>query len=99
MPLLTVDFSETLDGTCTLEALASTRPAQHGQALAEAQCLLDWAWQLFPDSHGPLDEGHDWHHDLQVSQEPDGWQQVALTLTGRAAFMEALRSAFPELLD
>lgn len=96
---LSVDFSDSADGTTTLEAMASTRADVHPAALAEAQHLLGWAWQHFGHSHGPVDEGHDWHHDLQATLEPGGWHRVALTLTGSEAFMQALLAAFPALLD
>lgn len=99
MTLLTVDFSEAADGAGTLEAMASTRHEQHAAALAQAQHLLDWAWLHFPQGHGPLDEGHGWHHDLQVTQEAGGRTRVALTLTATAPVMQALLAAFPDLLD
>lgn len=96
---LTFDLSEATDGIATLEAMASTREGQHAAALAEAQQLLDWAWQHHPDSHGPVDEGHAWHHDLQVHVEEGDWHRVALTLTGTPFFMAELQQAFGSLLE
>jgi hypothetical protein len=96
---LTFDLSEAADGIATLEAMASTRAELHAAALAEAQHLLDWAWQHRPHGHGPVDEGHDWDHDLQVHLEAGGWHCVALTLTGTAAFMADLQQAFGGLVE
>jgi len=86
---LTIDISDNDEGVVTIEALASTAAAQHAAALAEARALLDWAWQAFPDGHGPADEGGQWDDDLQVAVEPDGWHAIALTLTGTPAFAAA----------
>ena len=96
---LTFDLSEATDGMATLEAMASTRAGQHAAALAEVQLLLDWAWQHHPDSHGPVDEGHAWHHDLQVHLEEGDWHRVALTLSGTSSFMAELQQAFGSLLE
>ena len=96
---LTFDLSEATDGLATLEAMASTRAGLHAAALAEAQRLLDWAWQHYPSSHGPLDEGHDWDHELQVHVEAGGWHRVALTLSGTVAFMADLQQAFAGLAE
>jgi hypothetical protein len=86
---LTLDVSDNAEGVVTIEALASTDAAGHAFALAEARSLLDWAWQAFPDTHGPADEGGQWDHDLQSGADADGWHSVALTLTGTPAFAEA----------
>jgi hypothetical protein len=96
---LTFDLSEAADGIATLEAQACTRGGQHAAALAEAHRLLDWAWQHHPGSHGPVDDGHSWHHDLQVLVEAGDWHRVALTITGTASFMHDLQQAFGDLTD
>ena len=93
--LLTVDVSDNDEGVVTIEALASTSVAQHAAALAEAQRVLDWAWQAFPHVHGAADEGGQWDHDLQVSVEPGGWRSIALTLTGTPEFAREFAQAFP----
>lgn len=97
MNYLTFDISEGAEGVTTLEAMASTMAAQHAAVMAEVQQVMDWAWRHFPHSHGPMDDGMDWDHDLQLRVEEGTWQTVTLTLTGSArfvdAFLEALDSA------
>ena len=94
MHFLTFDLSDNDDGVTTLEALASTSAEQHALVMAEVQQVLDWAWQQFPHTHGPADEGMDWDHDLQVSVEAGEWHAVTLTLTGSPRFVEAFGAAF-----
>lgn len=96
MHFLSFDASDNADGITTLEAVAATGPERHAAVLAEAQQVLDWAWQLFPHSHGPIDEGHDWDHDLQVTTEGEGgrWQVVTLTLAASPRFAEAFLAEF-----
>lgn len=98
MIYLAFELSEGEEGVSTLEAVASTSAANHARAMTEAQQVLDWAWRCFPHSHGPIDEGMDWDHDLQVQVEAGDWHQVALTLTGSARFVDAFRAAFGEWL-
>jgi len=99
MEYLTFALEEVDDGVATLEAMASTRAAQHAAVMAEVQQVLDWAWRQFPDSHGPIDEGMHWDHDLQVTCEAGGWQTVALTLTGTRQFVEEFIAAFGSVCD
>jgi len=99
MKYLTFDLSDSTDGITTLEASASTNAAQHAAVLAEAQQVLDWAWRRFPHSHGPVDEGLDWDHDLQVSIEDGDWHAVTLTLTASQHFVDAFFAAFGEPQD
>jgi uncharacterized membrane-anchored protein len=94
---LVFDFSEATDGITALEAMASTSARQHADVLAEAQQVLDWAWRRFPNSHGPVEEGGDWDHDLQVVMEDGRWHTVTLTLTGSAHFVDELRAALGAL--
>nr|WP_316641668.1 hypothetical protein [uncultured Roseateles sp.] len=96
MHYLSFDLSEDTEGVTTLEALASTSAEQHGAVMAEVQQVLDWAWRQFPHTHGPVDEGMDWDHDLQVSVEPGGWHAVTLTLTGSPHFVEEFFARFGE---
>jgi VCBS repeat-containing protein len=88
------DLSDNAEGPTTLEAMASTTAEHHAAARAEAQQVLDWAWQQFPHSHGPADDGMDWDHDLQVHVEDGCWHTVTLTLTGSPQFVEAFQAAF-----
>ncbi|HSI51331.1 MAG TPA: hypothetical protein VLA61_23950 [Ideonella sp.] len=87
------DLSDNDEGVSTLEALASTSAVQHAAVLAEVQQVLDWAWQHFPHSHGPADDGGDWDEDLQVSVEGQ-WHAVTLTLAVSARFAEAFLAVF-----
>lgn len=58
--------------------------------------MLDWAWQRFPRTHGPADEGGDWIHDLQVIVEEGAWHTDTLTVTGSQRSAEALLAVFDE---
>jgi len=88
MDYLTFALDDVDDGVATLEAMASTRAAQHAAVMAEVQQVLDWAWRQFPEAHGPIDDGMQWDHDLQVTLEAGGWHTVTLTLTGTEPFVE-----------
>ncbi len=94
MNYLSFDLDEVADGVCSLEAMASTSAAQHPAAMAEVQTVLDWAWRQYPDSHGPIDDGMDWDHELQVALEEGGWHRVTLTLTGTERFVEEFLAVF-----
>jgi VCBS repeat-containing protein len=94
MDFLTFELDEVDDGVSSLEAMASTAAGQHGAVMAEVQQVLDWAWSRFPKSHGPIDDGMDWDHDLQVSIEDGGWHTVTLTLTGTGRFVEEFNATF-----
>lgn len=96
MHYLQFEISDDADGVTTLEAVAATGSDRHPAVLAEAQEVLDWAWRQFPHSHGPIDEGHDWLHDLQVVQEGEGgrWQVVTLTLAASPRFVDAFQAVF-----
>lgn len=94
MNFLTFERTEVDDGVSSLEAMAATTREQHAAVMAEVQQVLDWAWQQFPDAHGPVDDGADWDHDLQVTVEDGGWHTVTLTLTGHARFVQAFAAAF-----
>ncbi len=99
MRYLRFELSEDSDGVATLEALASTPADQHAAVLAEVRQVLDWAWQKFPHSHGPLDAGMDWDHDLQVVVEDGRWHAVTLTLAASPRFAEVFLAAFGEADD
>tara|TARA_B100001105_G_scaffold255400_1_gene254613 strand:- start:3936 stop:4238 length:303 start_codon:yes stop_codon:yes gene_type:complete len=90
---LIFDLSDSTDGIHTLEAMASTRADQRAAVQAEVEQVLDWAWQAFAHSHGPVDEGGDWDHDLQ-QQDEGGWHTVTLTLSASQAFLEAFQARF-----
>ena len=94
MRYLNFDSQAGAEGETVLEAVASTAAAQHAAVLQEAQAVLDWAQQHFADTQGALEDGHDWHHELQVWQEPGGWHAVALTLVVSPRFAEGFWAAF-----
>lgn len=94
LQFLLFERSEGDDGTVTLDALASTRAAQHAAVLAEARRVLDWAEREYPGQQGPLEDGMTWHHELQVHEEAGGWIAVALTLSARSDVAEALQAEF-----
>jgi uncharacterized Zn finger protein len=98
---LAFDQSEGDEGVTTLEAMAATTsPARRDALLQEAQQVLDWAWRRFPDSHGLVEEGMDWDHDLQLHEQAGGWHELVLTFTGSAAFVAAFEAevlAAPDL--
>jgi hypothetical protein len=99
MHYLSFDRSEDADGVTTLEALAATAADQHAAVMAEVQQVLDWAWRHYPHSHGPVDDGMDWDHDLQVQVEDGHWHAVSLTLAGSPRFVEAFLGAFGQPPD
>ena len=96
---LLFDISDDSHGLVTVEAMASTSAAQHPAVMAEVRQVLDWAWRQFPHTHGPLDDGMDWDHDLQVSVEEGGWHAVTLSLTGSARFADEFATMFGDRLS
>ena len=94
MDYLTFDVEEVDEGVSRLKAMALTSAEQHAGVMAEVQQVLDWAWRRFPDSHGPIDDGMEWDHDLQVAIEGGKWQTVTLTLTGTGRFVEEFMATF-----
>ena len=95
MRYLNFDVSLAGDGVTVLEAMASTSAETHAAVMAEVQQVLDWAAQHFPHSQGPLDDGNDWHHDLQLQVEEGAWHSVTLTLSGSDRFAAEFLQAFP----
>jgi hypothetical protein len=91
---LTFDLSEGADGVSTLEAMAATGAEHHPEAMAEAQQVLTWAWQHFPHTHGPAEEGNDWDHELQLGVDGGRWHTVTLTLSGSPRFVDAFVARF-----
>ena len=99
MQYLSFDLSEGDDGITTMEAMASTSEGQHAAVMAEVHQVLDWAWGRFPHSHGRVDDGMDWDHDLQVQVEDGGWHTVAITLTGSLRFVDGFIAVFGRTLS
>mgnify|MGYP003575296604 CR=1 FL=1 len=94
MPYLNFDLAEGTDGVWTLDAMASTRVAEHDAVRAEAAAARAWARRHFPTGPGPVEDGADWDEDLQVVNEPGGWVTLTLTFSGSDAFAAAFRQAF-----
>ncbi len=97
LDFLSFELSEDTDGVCTLDAEASTPPAHAAAVLAEVEQVLGWARQRFGASEGPVDEGHDWQHELHTRTEPGRdhpWHTVALTLSASPRFVDAFRRRF-----
>lgn len=91
---LTFDLTDSSDGILTLEAMASTREAQHAAVLAEVEQVLAWARAEFHGRQGPVEDGNAWDHELLVQQEAGGWVTVTLTFSASAEFAEAFQAAF-----
>lgn len=87
MRFLSFELSDGSDGVTTLEAMAATPAADTVAVMAEVQQVLDWARHRFPPGPGPVDEGHEWDHDLQFGVEDGRWHVVTLTLTGSPRFV------------
>lgn len=94
MQYLIFELSEGDDGVATLEAMASTRGYSHAAVMAEVQQVLDWAWREFPHSHGPIEEGGVWDHELLLQEETGDWCTVTLTLSAAPQFAEAFLAEF-----
>ena len=90
-----LDFDDSEDdaGGGTWDAMASVWPAQVQALQAEVAQVLDWARSEFPDSHGPLDEGGEWDHNVLGVHEA-GRYTLTLTLSGTRAFGAAWRAQF-----
>ncbi|MDB5818559.1 MAG: hypothetical protein JWQ11_2199 [Rhizobacter sp.] len=91
---LAFELSEGAEGVTTLEAVASTRADVHAAVISEAEQVLGWAWRTFADSHGAVEDGLDWDHDLSVRVEDGQWHTVALTFSGSDRFVDAFKAAF-----
>ncbi len=94
MRYLTFDLSDGSDGILTLEAMASTRDADHGAAMAEVEEVLAWARAHFGDRQGPVEDGNAWDHELLVQHEAGGWVTVTLTFSASAEFAGAFQASF-----
>jgi hypothetical protein len=94
MRYLSFDLTDSHDDILTLEAMASTREAEHAAAMAEVQAVLAWAEAEFGDRRGPVEDGAAWDHDLLVQHEAGGWVTVTLTFSASAEFAQALQQRF-----
>ena len=94
MQYLTFDLTDSSDDILTLEAMASTREAEHAAVMAEVAQVLDWAQAEFGGRQGPVEEGLAWDHELLVQQEAGGWITVTLTFSASPEFAEAFQAVF-----
>ena len=91
---LIFDRTESSDDILTLEAMASTREAEHPAVMAEVAELLAWAHAEFGGRQGPVEDGHAWDHELLVQREAGGWVTVTLTFSASAELAEAFQARF-----
>jgi hypothetical protein len=99
MRYLTFDLTDSSDDILTLEAMASTREAEHAAVMAEVAQVLAWAQAEFGGRQGPVEDGNAWDHELLVQHEAGGWITVTLTFSASPEFAEALQAAFVEVDD
>lgn len=96
MGYLTFDFTDSSDGILTLEAMASTREAEHAAVMTEVAHVLAWAQAEFGGRHGAVEEGNAWDDELLVQREAGDWVTVTLTFSASAEFAEAFQAKFGE---
>lgn len=96
MRLLTFDLTDSSDDILTLEAMASTREAEHAAVMAEVAQVLAWAQAEFGGRQGPVEDGNAWDHELLVQHEAGGWITVTLTFSAAPEFAEAFQARFGE---
>lgn len=96
---LSFDLTDGSDDILTLEAMASTREAEHAAVMAEVAQVLAWARAEFGGRQGPVEDGNAWDHELLVQHEVGGWVTVTLTLSASAEFAEAFQATFGDMDD
>lgn len=96
---LTLDLTDSSDDVLTVEAMASTREAQHAEVMEEVDALLAWARREFGGRQGPVEEGYTWDDELLVQREADGWITVTLTFSASPEFAQAFMAAFADPED
>jgi hypothetical protein len=94
MRYLTFDLTDSSDDILTLEAMASTREAEHAAVMAEVVQVLAWARVEFGGRQGPVEDGNAWDHELLVQHEAGGWITVTLTFSTSPEFAEGFQAAF-----
>lgn len=96
---LTLDLTDSSDDVLTLEAMASTREAQHADVMEEVDGVMEWARREFAGRQGPVEEGYAWDDELLIQRETDGWITVTLTLSASPEFAQAFMAAFGDTED
>jgi hypothetical protein len=66
---LDFDYSEDYQGAGTFDAMASVTQAQWPALQGQVAQVLAWCVQQFPEGPSPLEEGGEWHYDLQGTEE------------------------------
>jgi hypothetical protein len=94
MRYLTLALTDSSDDIFTLEAMASTREAEHAAVMAEVSQVLTWAQTNFAGRQGPVEDGHAWDHELLIQHEAGGWITVTLTFSASPEFAEAFQTVF-----
>lgn len=91
---LIFDLTDSSDDILTLEAMASTRDAEHAAVMAEVEQVLAWARSEFGGRQGPVEDGNAWDHELLVQHEAGGWITVTLSFSASPEFAEAFQALF-----
>ncbi|KQW46726.1 MULTISPECIES: hypothetical protein [unclassified Roseateles] len=99
MGYLTFDLTDSSDDILTLEAMASTREAEHAAVMAEVALVLAWARADFGGRQGPVEDGNAWDHELLIQHEAGGWITVTLTFSASPEFAEAFQEVFVKTED
>jgi len=99
MRYLSFDLTDSSDDILTLEAMASTREAEHAAVMAEVEQVLAWAQAEFGSRQGPVEDGHAWDHELLVQHEAGGWITVTLTFSASPEFADAFQAAHGQADD
>ncbi|RZJ10328.1 MAG: hypothetical protein EOP39_09030 [Rubrivivax sp.] len=95
MRYLIFDITEGTDGVFTLEAMAATTDRHaHEEAKAEAEQVIAWAHQNFPDRTGPVEDGHAWDHEQLIQHEDGGWITLTLSLSASTEFVDMFKAVF-----
>jgi len=96
MRYLSFELTEGSDDIFTLDAMASTREAEHAAVMAEAEQVLAWVHAEFGGRRGPVEEGNAWDHELLVQHEAGQWITVTLTFSASPEFVDAFLPVFGE---
>jgi len=96
MRYLTFDLTDSSDHIITLDAMASTREAEHMAVMAEVDQVLAWARSEFGGRRGPVEDGNAWDHELLVQHEAGQWITVTLTISASPEFVDAFLPVFGE---
>ena len=96
MRYLAFDLTDSSDDILTLDAMASTREAEHAAVMAEVDQVLAWAQAEFGSRRGPVEDGNAWDHELLVQREAGEWITVTLTFSASQEFVDAFLPVFGE---